>query len=102
MLSVVRLYIFFQSVSRCPHVTQLTPGCYYCTQKSEALKRLVKEKKGKSVKKGRERKNGQTSEASLYLFHLLLRQMRFRLAVLAARIHPETQFMCFSLAAVGS
>lgn len=56
MLSVVRLYIFFQSVSRCPHVTQLTPGCYYCTQKSEALKRLVKEKKGKSVKRGEREK----------------------------------------------
>lgn len=56
MLSVVRLYIFFQSVSRCPHVTQLTPGCYYCTQKSEALKRLVNEKKGKSVKKGEREK----------------------------------------------
>lgn len=68
--------------------------------KSEVLKRLVKEKKGKKREKG-EKKTGKTSEASLYLFHLLLRQMQFRLAVLAARIHPETQFMCFSLAAVG-
>lgn len=81
------------------HMLPSSPLDVTTVHKSEALKRLVKEKKEKSVKGGE--KTGKTSEASPYLFHLLLRQMQFRLTVLAARINPETLFMWFSLAAVG-
>lgn len=86
MLSVVSLYIFFPNFIKMPTCKPADTECYYCIW-SEVIFAA-----GETVKHPRH----------LYPFHILLRQMRFRLWVLTARIRPETKFMCFSLAAVGS